>query len=60
MIPKNPKPLTNSPSTGADEGAQGVQGPPNTPGKREQDHADRMTKSGRQRLPARTQGGDTT
>jgi hypothetical protein len=32
----------------------------NTPEKHEQDHSDRMTKSGRQRLPARPQDGDTT
>jgi hypothetical protein len=59
MTPKDAKNLANSPSTGTDDRAQGVPGPQNTP-EHEQDPADRMTKSGRQRLPPRTQGDDTT
>ena len=51
MTPKDAKSLANSPGTGTNDPAQDVPGPQNTPGKHEHDHADRMTKSGRHRLP---------
>jgi hypothetical protein len=59
MTPKDPKNLTNSPSTATDGRSQDVQGPPSGPGQHERADADRMTKSGRQRRPPRTEGGDS-
>lgn len=58
MTPKDPENLTNSPSTETDARSHDVQRPPDGPGQHKQADADRMTKSGRYRLPPGTERGD--